>query len=113
MTEDQTKKFQRMTKRLFNNVTAQDILVWNSQNRTFQVGDKLLPANTSRSMVEQAKAIKAFDLWELLVKDMQFQANLRMYNQSQSYDDMIAGKWMLYTLHEMEKVLDRISKHSV
>lgn len=92
----------RLLRSLFNTVTAEDIL--SIKSGVLYVGDKLVPEADAKGLIAEARMIQATELWKILVtRDLKWLANRKMYYDSQSTDDMIAGKMMLYTLGLLEK----------
>lgn len=95
---------------LFNAVTEDDVLRWDSQRKVFHVGDFTLPASDTKGLSEEAKYIMSTSVWSYLVKDMKHQANVRMYERSTNVDDLVFGKAMLWNLEILEKKLKNLSK---
>lgn len=91
---------------LFNSVTEEDVLKYNGK---FLVGDKLLSTQEGQEIVRGAIVIKEMDVWKYLVKDLKNSANLRMFQNSVSTDDLMFGKAMLYCIDVLEKKLDNLS----
>ena len=46
----------------------------------------------------------------VLIESMQYSANDSLFNKSQTIDDMVFAKAMLYTLDVMEKKVENISQ---
>lgn len=52
--------------------------------------------------------IRKFRLWNLVTNTIRDQAKKMMFENAKSYDDMLAGKMMLYVLSVQENVLENI-----
>ena len=90
---------------LYNAVTEEDFLRFDKSRGAFLHDGAAVTPEQVKSYAEQARTIKQLPVWELMVKEMQAAANDKMYQKSLSYDDMVAGKWMLYTLDILDKNL--------
>jgi hypothetical protein len=109
MEPKKVEKLNKMTDRLFNEITEADILRV-TPNGTFLVGSTVIPAEAKQEIVSQANIIQEMELWRMLVRDMKYQANKRMYTESKDIDDMIFGKAMLYSLDVLEQKLKNLSR---
>lgn len=97
-----------ITDDLFNMVTEKD---------TMQVvGGKLihngyaLSQDEKNGIIEQAKDIRSFPLYKILLDELKWAANKKMYFSSTVIEDMMAGKLMLYSIDILEKKIDNLSK---
>ena len=92
------KRFIRfLVKDLFNAVSDEDILQIKGPNSWWMRGKRLDIQRIER-LREQALYIKNSTLWKLMIQEIKYQSNLRMFERSNSPDDMLAGKTMLYNL---------------
>jgi hypothetical protein len=97
-----------LLKHLLNAITEDQILIHNGKK--FIVGGKELPEADYRDITSGAQAIKSMYVWQLLCKEMKYHANEDIFNKSQTIDDVMFGKAVLYTVDVMEKKLDKLSK---
>ena len=95
-------------KSLFNGITEDDVLKFNKGK--FTVGGKELTPDDTYAIISGAKGIRETLVWQQLVKDMKYEANRMMFDTSLKYEDMLAGKMVLWTLDVMEKKLASLSK---
>jgi len=93
---------------LYHAVTHSDGLVGDAKGRLILDG-KLLPDHDRNVLVGQAKAIKDMHLLKILLRDLKNIACKRMYESSQSFDDLMFGKAMLYSLDVIEKKLEKLA----
>lgn len=93
---------------LFNFVTEDDVLTMRGQNVYFQ-GRKLDKETVMKIRVD-AKQWKNSLLWQILDTEGRWQANKRMFEKSQTIEDILAGKIML-SYHEdvIKRKLDQLS----
>lgn len=94
-------------KELFNAVTTNDFLF--AKNGKLHIGNKELTKEQTESLKTQANTILHLELYELLIKQIQIAANRRMFEHSQSWEDMIFGKAVLYVADLMTKKLKHLS----
>ena len=99
-----------LLKHLFNTVTADDILVYNPNDKTFQVADKTLPAGDKQDIISGARSIKNMYVWKMINKDMKYQSNKAIYEKSENVDDILFGKAILYTLDVIDRKLKKLSE---
>ena len=71
---------------------------------------KDIKPDVKEAMKNQAKTIQVMELWRWLVDEMKKTAKERMFESSLTYDDMLGGKMMLYTLSVMEEKLRNLGK---
>lgn len=100
-------------KNLFNAVTEESFLKTTLQAgkvRGIMLGSTQLTENEANELANDAKFLKRSRLWKLLIESMQYSANENLFNKSQTIEDMVFAKAMLYTLDVMSKKVDNISK---
>ncbi len=97
-----------LLKNLFNAIQEEELLQY--ANGKFYVGGREMSKRALGSVPAQAKNIAQSQLWDYLVKDIQYIANDRMYNKSTNIDDLIFGKAMLYNLDIINNKLNNLSK---
>jgi len=93
---------------LFNAVTEDDILRYENSKMTFR-GDVVNQA-TLKELVNGAQALQKLNTHKMLMQEMKYVANKRIYQYSKTNDDILFGKAMLLTIDILEKKIDNISK---
>ena len=73
----------------------------------FRSGQKIGDAELA-SLHAEYLAIKKFRLWNLITNTVRDQAKKMMFENAQSYDDMLSGKMMLYVVSVQENVLENL-----
>ncbi len=108
MDDKKVKKLNELEiiKKLFNAVTEEDILTQKGSN--LYIGDKLVPEEAKRSMISDAEYILNSTFWQVIKKNMQYEANKALYLNSENIDDMIFAKAMLFTIDILEKKLHNL-----
>lgn len=99
-----------ITRNLFNTLTEDDIIKYDSSKKHFVVNGQAVPDSEAREIVNGASIVQQTLVWKLLVSEMKVLANKKMYFHSKNEDDILAGKMMLYTIDIMERKLDNLSK---
>lgn len=105
----QKKFINYIVKDLFNGLTEKDILVQTEDNGIMFKGKKLDNSDVA-SLYRDAENIKKSTMWKLLTNDAKYQANKRMFEKSNSVEDMMAGKLMLYSIEILDNTLRKLSK---
>jgi len=82
-------------RRLFNTISEDDILKQNSDN-TWMFEGKPLTKGEINSLKMQAKDYVGSRLYKVISKDITYQANRKMFIDSQGEIDLTAGKLLLF-----------------
>lgn len=72
-----------------------------------------LPQKDREILVSEAQAFLSMPLWKILIQDMKAVACRKMYQESKSWEEMLGGKFMLYTIEVLEKKIENLSKIKV
>lgn len=92
---------------LYNTVSEADVL--RESGGKLYVGGKMVSDSDRLSLISGAKSIRVSITWKQLITDMKYLSNKRMYENSQTVDDLVFGKAMLHTLEVMEMKLKNLS----
>lgn len=109
--KDSVEKYEILTlavKKLFNTVDADDILHVNEYGQWMFEGRPMLDAEV-KALIEEAKTFQAMKLYRVLITDMKYQANKRMYVKSETILDLVAGKLLVWLI---DVIKDRLKKMS-
>lgn len=82
-------------RRLYSTVGAEDILRRDTASGQWMYAGKPIAKEETAMLIEQAKAMLDSKLWKVLQTDLKYQANKRMYIDSQDVADLVAGKLIL------------------
>lgn len=105
---DKQKELNKIVKTLFKGITKDDVL--KQTPKGLQVGDTVLPVKDVEALIQQAQSLSQSFLWKLLLRDATYQANLMMFDNASSYEDMYFGKAVLYVVDLFEKRIDELGK---
>jgi len=98
-----------LARHLFKLVTEDEFLKFNSKDGKLYLRGNPLTNDQMNSIVEQAKTIQSLDLWKLLMLEMTFIANKKIALDSVSLDDVLGGKYVLYTLDVLSRKVYNLS----
>lgn len=102
------KKFVNiLIRHLFNTVTADDILQQTVHGMKFR--GQLLSKEDAEAIKKGAAAFQDSIIWKVLLKEMQYAANQRMFEKSTSENDILFGKAMLYTIDILDRKIINLS----
>lgn len=96
-----------LTRKLLKVVTEDDIL--RITTRGHYIGRRKLTEEEFGILVQDAKDLRESVLWELMKKDIEWVATLRLGRKATTIDDIIYGNSMFYNLEMIEKYLDNLS----
>lgn len=91
---------------LFNTVGKEDILKVQDKKMYFQ--GRELDENGVHQLVEEAKFFKTSKLYKVLQAELRYQANKRMFLDSSTIEDLIAGKILLLYIDIIETRLKEL-----
>lgn len=103
------KVIEYVTKHLLRSITEGDVLRRGKDGIIRARGRKL-----SNEMVDQlqneAEYINNSITFKLLMDDMEYLAHQTMFEKSQSFDDVMFGKAMLYNIDVLKKKINNLAK---
>src|ERR1041385_5471230 len=100
LTKTQLKQVEKhIQKELWNAVSVQDILI--PKGDVLTKDGKILTTEQICSLKDGAVTILALDTWKQLTADMRHVANRKMFENSESWEDMTYGKALLYAINLM------------
>ena len=103
--EDKHKKLTQEVADLFNTISADDVLFKEKDGRWY-LGTQQLDPGLLRQYADEANIIKSTILWKEMQKCIKYLTNRSMFLKSETIDDLIAGKLVLFTLKNIGEVLD-------
>ena len=112
MNEFKRETLNILTAHLFNTVSHKDVLKFKIEGNksTIFIGDRELTDKHKIALISEANKLKDSLFWETIVKTLKNQANLKLYNNSKSDDDLILGKGMLITIDLLEQTLYKLKQ---
>ena len=97
----------KLLKDLLCVVNIEDVMTADKQGNLFLGGTKLQETELD-SLRAEAEFLTNTHLWKILTMSLKEQAMKVMFEQSQTFDDMRAGKMMLYNLSVQENIVNLI-----
>lgn len=97
-----------ITSHLFNGITENDVLRF--KDGKYRIEGHEVDRKLLATVASEAKSIKDKYAWEILIKDVKYEANKAIYHKSQTTDDLVFGKAMLATIEIIENKLNDLSK---
>jgi len=94
----------------FKLVLEEEILRFDPKTNSMYFNGNKLSQEKVSSLGEQARLIQSTELWGLMIREMQYLANDKIFNKSLTMNDTLGGKFILYTLDIMSKKVYNISK---
>ena len=95
-------------KNVFNTPVVSDVVtIAKDKSHLLIDGQKITDAELANLHAEYL-TIKKFRLWNMVTNTVRDQAKKMMFENAQSYDDMLAGKMMLYVVSVQENVLENL-----
>lgn len=79
-----------------------------TQDGTIYIGGQKASDVELSSLKQEAKALKEMRLYEIFQSTVGEVARQKMFEQSQDFNDMLAGKAMLYSLDKLGKIVKAI-----
>ena len=100
--------FDELLKESFVVVDPKDVLHIVSPNSAF-FGDKELTSEEFEQIVREAERLKRSFLWNVISRELRFEASNLIAYKSKTEEDIIGGKMMLYCISTIEDLLDRLT----
>jgi hypothetical protein len=103
------KKINSLSRGLFNNVSQKDTLREIAPGKLlFQ--DKILSPVERLDLISQAKTLKKLTLFNVLLDEIKFLSNKKIYLDSKNDFDILAGKMGLWFEEQMRIKVDAIAR---
>lgn len=97
-----------LVKHIYKFVTVEQILEQRGKD-IYLMGKKLEPKYVNE-MRNQAITILDLEVYQLIMREMHAEANRQMFLKSQTFDDMMFGKAMLFCLDVINQKLVKLSQ---
>jgi hypothetical protein len=94
-----------LIKHLFKAITVDEVLTSNKYGLIYLNGEQITDEE-ARILHNEAIFLKEFRLWQILQSTIADHAKKRMFENSKSYEDMIAGKMALYNADIQNKIIE-------
>ena len=104
--EDVNQKLNELVHGLFNGITEDDVM--RLKNGKIVMRSREITKEEIEMIRRDAEVFKDSVIWNILKRELQLAANERMFDKSESIDDIIFGKAMLYNLDIIDKKLKNL-----
>lgn len=94
--------------RLFNSITEDDVLKIVGNNVYYK--NTLLTKKQRDGIILEAKTIKDLAAFKIMVDELKWSANKKMYVNSNSVEDMVFGKAALWIIDILEQKVNKLSQ---
>lgn len=98
-----------LARHLFDTIIEEDLLRRNGRGH-LEIRGVELPREKEDLLKEQATALLNSTLWTYIKTDVKHHAIQKTLHQSQTMDDVISGKLMLYLIDVIETRLDNLRR---
>jgi hypothetical protein len=98
-----TKLRNWLTRELIITTNPQDVFEINKG--IFLLGGEQMSLEEIRSIQEEVKFVEKTRLWKIITATLEDDAREKMFIKSTSFDDMWAGKMMLYNIDVQKKIM--------
>lgn len=96
-------------KDLYNTISKDDILQEGSRGE-WLVADRPIIEGEKKLLISEAQIFIHSRLWKVLQTDIKYQSNKKMFEDSKTEYDLIAGKMTLYLLDIIKTRLESLNK---
>lgn len=103
---DVPQKLNDLVHDLFNGITEDDVM--RLKNNKLVMRGKEITKEEIAIIRQDAEIFKDSVIWNILKRELQLAANERMFDKSETIDDMIFGKAMLYNLNLIDLKLKNL-----
>lgn len=93
-------------KSLIKAVIPEDIII--IRNGIVYLNGEQIGESELKELKREASLIKELRLWKILTNTLRSDAQERMYNKAVNFDDMMAGKLLLYAIDLQEKIVNKL-----
>ena len=104
----QKKLINFLVKHLYRFVTLDEIITQKADG--LYVGKTKLEKKHIQEIKSQAQVVLSLEVYKLIQREMVNISNEHMFKKSQSFDDMVFGKAMLYCLDLIHQKLTKLSE---
>lgn len=103
-----TKMVQWVMKSFLKTILEEEILRSDKNGNLIHRG-KTLTASTKSGIILEAQGLNNSELLKILLLEMEFLGNKRIFNDSNDAGDMLGGKMVLWTVDVLRKKINSLS----
>ena len=95
---------------MFKAVTQEEILTTAGNGKVLLLDGEQISQEELKNLSNEAKVIESTMVYKIITNTLRLQASRKMFEESKSWEDMIAGKMMLYSIGVIENIIKILSK---
>lgn len=97
-------------RKLFVAVILEDIITSDKTGKIIMLDGEVANDTEINNLMSEAKWLLTTRLYKVLTATLKKQAQQKMFNESKSWEDMIAGKMMLHSVGVIENIIKILTK---
>ena len=98
-----------LLRKYMNVVVVRDIITTTPKGAV-KLNGIAVTANEVKQLQAEIKALENFRIWGIMTDSLRYVAYDKIFNRSVNFDDVIAGKMMLYNLGVQSDIIKTIKK---
>lgn len=102
-------KLNLLTKGLFSKTINEEDILREVAPGKLVYGERLLSSGEKNNLISQARFLKTSELYKLLLDEMVFLCEKKIYLDSKDHFDLAVGKMGLWLMRTLQKKIDLIS----
>lgn len=91
-------------KHLLNAIVVEDVVTTNTKTGVIMLNGKVIKNNELNQLQAEIKALEGFRIWSVMTNSLRHIAQDKVFNKSLDFNDVVAGKLMLYNIGIMESI---------
>jgi len=101
------KKLTKATKLVFDSLEVEDFVTVDKSGNVL-IDFKKIPAERLKVLQEECSYIERTEVWKILTNSIGMVAKDRMFNKSETFDDMLVGKITLYVISLQIGIMNKL-----
>jgi hypothetical protein len=99
-----------LAKHLFKTITAEDFI--REKKGRLYINGKMLNAESEIILRDEAGRVQNSTLWKMIKLEAEYHALDKVLRKSESIDDVVAGKLMIYIIDIMDSRMNTLQKRN-
>ncbi len=95
-----------LLRHLFNVVIREDVIT--TVKGVLYLGGRKMSDNELRQLQAEVKALEGFRVWSIMTNSVRYIAQDKIFNKSLNFEEVMAGKMMLFNLDTIESIARKI-----
>jgi hypothetical protein len=94
-------------------VDEKRVITFDEKTQVLKVGGQIVPKEYLTALKQEAAMMKKLYIWDIYQNTIASHAREIMFEKSQTFDDMMTGKLMLYNLNILKNILNIIERYEI